>query len=169
MTDLVFDRAFDVPAGEAVAISPLVRRVLVNNPSPYTFKGTSTFIVGRGRVAIIDPGPEDDAHLDALLHAVRGETVTHILVTHTHKDHSPAVQAIRAASGAYRREMDRVGQFVADCCELDPMASEPLPAMKERREMSAVVFMPCSRSTPSGPRRRHWRFGCRCRSGTGCR
>ena len=57
MTDLHFDRDFDVTPGEAVAISPLVRRVLANNPSPFTFKGTSTFIVGRGQVAVIDPGP----------------------------------------------------------------------------------------------------------------
>ena len=100
MTDLVFDRAFDAPPGEAVALSPLVRRVLVNNPGPYTFKGTSTFIVGRGQVAIIDPGPEDDAHLDALLRAVRGETVTHILVTHSHADHSPLARRLKAVTGA---------------------------------------------------------------------
>ncbi|WP_373503150.1 MBL fold metallo-hydrolase [Aestuariivirga sp.] len=100
MTDLHFDRDFDVRPGEAVAISPLVRRVLANNPSPFTFKGTSTFIVGRGQVAVIDPGPDDDAHLDALLHAVRGETVTHILVTHSHADHSPLTAKLQKATGA---------------------------------------------------------------------
>ena len=100
MTDISFDRDFNVTPGLAVPVSPLVRRVVVNNPGPYTFKGTSTFIVGQGQVAIIDPGPEDDAHLEALLHAVRGETVTHILVTHSHSDHSPLARRLRAATGA---------------------------------------------------------------------
>ena len=100
MTDLHFDRDFDVTPGEAVAISPLVRRVLANNPSPFTFKGTSTFIVGRGQVAVIDPGPDDDAHLEALVHALRGETVTHILVTHSHADHSPLTPKLQRATGA---------------------------------------------------------------------
>ena len=74
--------------------------LLCNNPSPFTFKGTVSYIVGRGKVAIIDPGPEDPAHSAALLDAVRGETVTHIFVTHTHRDHSPGVPAIKAATGA---------------------------------------------------------------------
>ncbi len=100
MTDLSFDRNFDVAPGEAVRLSPLVRRVLVNNPGPYTFKGTSTFIVGQGQVAVIDPGPDDEAHLAALLEAVRGETVTHILVTHSHADHSPLARRLKAATGA---------------------------------------------------------------------
>lgn len=100
MTDLSFDRNFDVAPGAAIRISPLVRRVLVNNPSPYTFKGTSTFIVGEGQVAVIDPGPDDDAHLAALLEALRGETVTHILVTHSHADHSPLARRLKQATGA---------------------------------------------------------------------
>jgi glyoxylase-like metal-dependent hydrolase (beta-lactamase superfamily II) len=74
--------------------------MLCNNPSPFTFKGTVSYIVGRGRVAIIDPGPIDEAHIAALLDAVRGETVTHIFVTHTHRDHSPAAARIKAATGA---------------------------------------------------------------------
>jgi glyoxylase-like metal-dependent hydrolase (beta-lactamase superfamily II) len=74
--------------------------VLADNPSPFTFKGTVSYIVGRGRVAIIDPGPLDERHIAALLDAVRGETVTHIFVTHTHHDHSPAVPRIKAATGA---------------------------------------------------------------------
>jgi glyoxylase-like metal-dependent hydrolase (beta-lactamase superfamily II) len=100
MTDLTFDRNFDVTPGQPVRVSPLVRRVLVNNPSPYTFKGTNTFIVGRGQVAVIDPGPEDDAHLAALLAAVKDETVTHILVTHSHADHSPLAGRLKEATGA---------------------------------------------------------------------
>lgn len=100
MTDLTFDHNFDVTPGEAVRVSPLVRRVLATNPSPYTFKGTNSFIVGTGRVAVIDPGPDDDAQLAALLAAVKGETVTHILVTHSHADHSPLAKRLKQATGA---------------------------------------------------------------------
>jgi glyoxylase-like metal-dependent hydrolase (beta-lactamase superfamily II) len=77
-----------------------VRAIVANNPGPFTYKGTVSYIIGRGKVAILDPGPADDAHIAALLDAVRGETVTHILVTHTHRDHSPAVPKIKAATGA---------------------------------------------------------------------
>jgi glyoxylase-like metal-dependent hydrolase (beta-lactamase superfamily II) len=108
MTDLSFDRNFDVTPGTAVRLSPLVRRVLVNNPSPYTFKGTNSFIVGNGAVAVIDPGPDDDAHLAALLKAVKGETVTHILVTHSHADHSPLAKRLKAATGATTLAYDAV-------------------------------------------------------------
>jgi glyoxylase-like metal-dependent hydrolase (beta-lactamase superfamily II) len=98
--DIPFDRTFDLPPETVEEAAPRVRRVLANNPGPFTFKGTVSYIVGRGQVAIIDPGPLDDTHIDALLDAVRGETVTHIFVTHTHRDHSPAVPRIKAATGA---------------------------------------------------------------------
>jgi glyoxylase-like metal-dependent hydrolase (beta-lactamase superfamily II) len=98
--DIPFDKSFDLPPGRVEEVMPGVRRLLVNNPGPFTFKGTLTYIVGRDRVAIIDPGPIDEAHIAALLDAVRGETVTHILVTHTHRDHSPAAARIKAATGA---------------------------------------------------------------------
>jgi glyoxylase-like metal-dependent hydrolase (beta-lactamase superfamily II) len=81
-------------------LSPLVRRVLARNPSPFTYTGTGTYIVGRGTVAVIDPGPADPAHIAALLRAVEGETVSHLVVTHTHMDHSPAAPALKAATGA---------------------------------------------------------------------
>ena len=100
MTTLEFDRDFKAVPGTVEQVSPLVRRVLCDNPSPYTFTGTSSFIVGRGQVAIIDPGPDDDAHLAALLAAVRGETVSHILVTHSHADHSPLAARLKLATGA---------------------------------------------------------------------
>lgn len=100
MTALSFDRDFDVAPGEAISVSASVRRILVDNASAYTFKGTSTFIVGRGKVAVIDPGPDDERHLAALHHALRGETVTHILVTHCHADHSPLARRLQRETGA---------------------------------------------------------------------
>ena len=90
----------EVPYGEAQQVSPLVRRITANNPGKFTFRGTGTYIVGHGKVAIIDPGPDNEAHIQALLHAVRGEEVTHILITHTHIDHSPATRAVKEATGA---------------------------------------------------------------------
>lgn len=98
--DIIFDRSFDLEPGRAEEIAPGVRRIVADNPGPFTFKGTLTYVVGRGKVAIIDPGPDDPSHIKAVLDAVRGETVTHIFVTHTHRDHSPAVPAIKAATGA---------------------------------------------------------------------
>jgi glyoxylase-like metal-dependent hydrolase (beta-lactamase superfamily II) len=98
--DIPFDKNFSLAPGTPEQVMPGVRRLLCNNPSPFTFKGTVSYIVGEGKVAIIDPGPDDPAHVAALLEAVRGETVTHIFVTHTHRDHSPAVPAVKAATGA---------------------------------------------------------------------
>ena len=98
--DIPFDRTFELAPGKAEEVVPGVRRLLCNNPSPFTYKGTVSYIIGRGRVAIVDPGPDDAAHVAALLDAVRGETVTHIFVTHTHRDHSPAVPRVKAATGA---------------------------------------------------------------------
>ena len=98
--DIPFDKTLELEPGRVQEVMPGVRRLLCNNPSPFTFKGTMSYIVGRGRVAIVDPGPDDAAHIAALLDAVRGETVTHIFVTHTHRDHSPAVPAVKAATGA---------------------------------------------------------------------
>src|SRR3569833_823539 len=98
--DIPFNRNFPLKPGIVDRPVPGVRRVLCNNPGPFTFTGTVSYIVGEGRVAIIDPGPDDDAHIAALLDAVRGETVTHIFATHTHRDHSPAVPRLKQATGA---------------------------------------------------------------------
>src|ERR1700683_3361997 len=98
--DIPYNKAFDLIAGRATEVAPGVRALVANNPGPFTFKGTVSYIIGRGKVAIVDPGPEDDTHIAALLDAVRGETVTDIFVTHTHRDHSPAVPKIKAATGA---------------------------------------------------------------------
>jgi glyoxylase-like metal-dependent hydrolase (beta-lactamase superfamily II) len=98
--NLTFDRDLDAPAGTVRQISPLVRRVVCDNPGPFTFTGTCTYIIGRGQVSIIDPGPADPRHVAALLKAVEGETIANILVTHTHRDHSPAASMVKAATGA---------------------------------------------------------------------
>jgi glyoxylase-like metal-dependent hydrolase (beta-lactamase superfamily II) len=98
--DVPFNRNFSLKPGVVEGVRPGVRRILCDNPSPFTFTGTVSYIVGKGNVAIIDPGPDDEAHAAALLDAVRGENVTHILVTHTHRDHSPNTPRIKAATGA---------------------------------------------------------------------
>ena len=93
-------REIDIVYGRCDQVSPLIRRVTANNLGPFTFKGTGTYIVGKGEVAVIDPGPDDPAHLAAILAAVAGERVTHILITHHHSDHSPLAGALKAATGA---------------------------------------------------------------------
>ncbi len=102
--DIPFDKSFDLKPGTAKEIAPGsrvgVRALCAGNAGPFTFKGTVSYIVGRGEVAIVDPGPDDPAHVAALLAALRGETVTHIFVTHTHRDHSPAAAAVKKATGA---------------------------------------------------------------------
>jgi len=96
-----FDRSLDVPPGLEVRLSPLVSRVLAPNPSPFTFKGTGVYIVGAGaQVAVIDPGPDLPNHIQALKRALGDRRISHILVTHTHRDHSPAAAALKAWSGA---------------------------------------------------------------------
>ena len=90
--------------GRVDPVSPLIQRVIANNPGPFTFTGTGTYIVGRAEagagVAVIDPGPLDDRHLAALLTAVDGRRVSHVLVTHTHRDHAPLAHPFAAAVGA---------------------------------------------------------------------
>lgn len=93
-------RDIDVEYGRCDQVSPLIRRVTANNPGPFTFKGTGTYIVGKGEVAVIDPGPDDPAHLEAILAAVAGERVTHIVITHHHSDHSPLAGPLKARTGA---------------------------------------------------------------------
>ena len=98
--DIPFNRAFEGAPGELVRLSPLVRRMVAGNPGPMTFTGTCSYVVGSGEVCVIDPGPDAQGHIAALLSALRNETITHILVTHTHRDHSPGSRALKAATGA---------------------------------------------------------------------
>ncbi len=81
-------------------VSPLIRRIVAKNPNRFTFRGTGTYIVGRGKVAVIDPGPNLPEHIDAILSSLAAETITHIFVTHTHSDHSPGSRPLQSACGA---------------------------------------------------------------------
>ena len=93
--DIRFNRSFEFEYGVLETVAPRVRRVVARNPSPFTFHGTGTYVVGHGRVAVIDPGPALDEHIEALARGLRSEIVTHVLVTHTHRDHSPGCALLR--------------------------------------------------------------------------
>lgn len=95
-----FDRSFDAPAGVAETLAPGLRRVLAPNPSAMTFRGTNTYLLGTGALAVIDPGPDDDAHLAALMAAIGDAPVSHVLVTHAHLDHSALAPRLAARTGA---------------------------------------------------------------------
>src|SRR6478752_7641438 len=97
--ELAFNRSVDVDYGVAVEVAPGVRRIVANNPGPYTFLGTNSYVVGTGQVAIIDPGPADKTHLQAIAAAIKGEQITHILVTHSHRDHCDGARALQAMLG----------------------------------------------------------------------
>jgi len=100
MAEIRFYRDFTFEYGVLETVSPLIRRIVARNPGPFTGSGTGTYVVGRGRVALIDPGPAISSHVDAILSALRGETIEHVLITHTHSDHWPATGAIKRATGA---------------------------------------------------------------------
>ena len=113
MIPYVRDIAFEYGACDQV--SPLIRRVIADNPGPFTFTGTGTYIVGRGEVAVIDPGPDLAEHLEAILAATAGERITHILVTHHHSDHSPLARPLQARTGA----------LIHGCAVKDAVREEP--------------------------------------------
>jgi glyoxylase-like metal-dependent hydrolase (beta-lactamase superfamily II) len=98
--DIPFRRDFSFEYGRLEPVASGIRRIVARNPSPFTFRGTGTYIVGSGEVAVIDPGPDLAEHVEALLAGLAGEQVTHILITHTHRDHSPAARLLKAATGA---------------------------------------------------------------------
>lgn len=94
-----FVKEIEFEYGRSEQISPLIRRVIARNPGSFTYTGTGVYIIGHGEVAIIDPGPELEEHFDAIKAAVEGETVTHVLVTHSHMDHSPLAAALAEWAG----------------------------------------------------------------------
>jgi glyoxylase-like metal-dependent hydrolase (beta-lactamase superfamily II) len=97
--ELAFNRSVDVHYGVAEEVAPGVRRIVANNPSPYTFLGTNTYLVGSGDIAIIDPGPDDERHVQAIAEATKGMRITHILITHSHRDHCDGARALQEALG----------------------------------------------------------------------
>jgi glyoxylase-like metal-dependent hydrolase (beta-lactamase superfamily II) len=97
--ELAFNRSQDVDYGVAQEVGPGIRRIVANNPGPYTFLGTNTYIVGTGDVAVIDPGPADERHAKAIASAIKGERLAYILITHSHRDHSDGARALQALAG----------------------------------------------------------------------
>src|SRR6476646_2688060 len=101
---IAFDRTFNAPYGELLPLSPMVSRLLARNPSAFTFRGTGVYIVAAAQdardIAVIDPGPLISEHVEALKRGIGDRRVTHILVTHTHCDHSPAAQPLKEWSSA---------------------------------------------------------------------
>lgn len=95
-----YRRAMHFSYGKLEPVAPGLRRIVARNPSPFSFHGTGTYVVGAGEVAVIDPGPLLPDHVAALLDGLGDEKIRHILVTHTHVDHSPATALLQAATGA---------------------------------------------------------------------
>lgn len=100
MSGANFDLFFDPAYGRAVPVAEGIQRLTANNPSPFTFHGTNSYIVGGSSVAVIDPGPANAAHFEALMTALAGRQVTHIFISHTHRDHSPLAKRLKAETGA---------------------------------------------------------------------
>ncbi|HEY2444735.1 MAG TPA: MBL fold metallo-hydrolase [Rhizomicrobium sp.] len=109
-----FDRSFDAPYSECLQVGPLIQRVLAPNPGPFTFRGTGVYIVGARDVAVIDPGPDIPAHVEALKRALSGRRVSHILLTHAHNDHSPAAAPLKEWCGAKTYAFGPHGSNVED-------------------------------------------------------
>ena len=112
-------REIDIEYGRCDKVSPLIRRVTANNPGPFTYMGTGTYIVGRGEVAVIDPGPDMGEHLEAIHAAIPGERVSHILVTHHHIDHSPLAKPLSQSTGARVWGRAVAGPIVEDAVKLE--------------------------------------------------
>jgi glyoxylase-like metal-dependent hydrolase (beta-lactamase superfamily II) len=140
------------PYGMAEWVSPLVRRVVAHNPSKFTYHGTGTYLIGRGSVAVIDPGPESAAHTDAILAALEpGEQITHLVITHTHSDHSPGARLLQERTGAPTYGFGPHGAVPVDDptdvitfgdAEADGTAPASKPAGIELREGADTDFVP---------------------------
>lgn len=143
-----FDRDFTIEYEQVDQVSPLIRRVVAENPGRFTFTGTGTFIVGRGTVAVIDPGPLVPAHIEALLRALEGETVSHIFISHTHGDHSPGAQPLKEATGALtygfgpHPEADTAGRRAEHTAARRAGADEGADKSVPMEERSDLDFVP---------------------------
>ena len=139
MAEIPFVAALDdVQYGTVQQVSPLIRRIIANNPSKYSYRGTGTYIVGHGDVAVIDPGPVLDEHRDALKAALEGERVRAILITHCHSDHSPLASWLREYTGAPTIAYAEHGQVDTEADEESDVKIE---------ESIDLAFMPDVRAT----------------------
>ncbi len=111
---LKFNKKFSPHYGEITKISPLIRRLVAPNPSPFTFHGTGTYIIGKNQIALIDPGPAIASHIQALEKFLETVAVSHILITHNHVDHSPAARPLKRVTGAEIYAFDVSGQADID-------------------------------------------------------
>ncbi len=139
---LSFDTEFDPRHGECVEVAPGVRRLTANNAGPFTFHGTNTYLVGDSEVAVIDPGPDDPQHIHALLNAIGGSTITHILVSHTHRDHSPGAALLKdmtgapiLAEGAHRAARDL---YIGEINPLDARADHAFQPDRRLKDLEKV-------------------------------
>ena len=98
--EIPFKKTMEFAYGEPRELAPGVVRLVANNPSPFTFHGTNTYLVGTKELALIDPGPEDPAHFEAIMRTAAGRPITHIFITHTHRDHTDGLERLRTATGA---------------------------------------------------------------------
>jgi glyoxylase-like metal-dependent hydrolase (beta-lactamase superfamily II) len=121
--ELSFKTTMHFAYGEPAPVSPGIVRIVANNPSPLTFKGTNTYLVGMTELAVVDPGPDDESHRAAILKAAAGRPIRQIVVTHAHRDHVDGADALKAATGAsifgYGRE-----DFAPVGPETNPQGSE---------------------------------------------
>jgi glyoxylase-like metal-dependent hydrolase (beta-lactamase superfamily II) len=138
-------RDLEVRYGLVDSVSPLIRRVVANNPNPFTYLGTGTYLIGRGHVAVLDPGPDDPAHVAAVLAALQpGERITHLVVTHTHGDHSPAWRPLQEHTGAPTYGFGPHGPVDDDAAPIvfgDPEADGDA-STKEPRQTVDLSFRP---------------------------
>jgi glyoxylase-like metal-dependent hydrolase (beta-lactamase superfamily II) len=98
--DIPFKTTMEFAYGEPRVLAPGVTRLVANNPGPFTFHGTNTYLVGETELALIDPGPADDAHFEAIMKAAAGRPISNILITHSHRDHTDGLERVRQATGA---------------------------------------------------------------------
>ncbi|MBU2646449.1 MBL fold metallo-hydrolase [bacterium] len=133
-----FKREFSFEYGQISQVSPMIRRVVANNPNFFTFYGTNTYILGRGNVALVDPGPDLAEHIDAIRAGLQGEVITHIFITHTHFDHWPACRALQEAYGArsyaYVHEQESTGS--------PEVPSEDVKALSNQERFEISGFVP---------------------------
>lgn len=132
----------DVTYGVAVEVAPNLRRVLAENPSKFTYRGTGTYVVGRGEVAVIDPGPDLPAHRDALAAALKGERVAAIVVTHCHADHSPLAAWLATETGAPTYALGPHGEVSDDPDDVIDVPEGDEEQPNEPKESVDTAFAP---------------------------